>query len=93
MKGRNGVCWPSSEQFPVTMNACSLPTRWRNFMQQALLAHARLGHDVNHAKLAAPLGEGTRQLLHFALAADIDAEAAPDRRIESRRAWRTESSR
>ena len=56
------------------------------FVQQARLAHAGLGHDVDHAQLAAGFGETTFKNFHFALAPDIGGKAAPYGRLEPRRA-------
>ena len=69
MNGRNGVCRPSGEQLPVRMKML-LAEAAAEFVQQARLAHPRLGHDVDYVKFAARLGEGALQNLQFALAAE-----------------------
>ena len=57
------------------------------FVQQARLAHARLGHDVDHAKRGRVASAKARsRISSLALAPDIGAEASADRRLEPRRA-------
>ena len=54
-------------------------------MEQAGLAHARLGHEVDDAEFGARLGEPALQHLQFAFPADKGAEAPAHRRFEPRR--------
>src|SRR5260370_37892816 len=54
-------------------------------VEQARLAHAWLGHDVNHPQLPARLREGALQNVQLALAPDVGAEAPPHRRLKPRR--------
>ena len=86
MKGRNGVCWPSGEQLPVRMKACSLPMRWRNSCSRRDLPMP--GSATTSMTRSSPRASAKRALenVQFALAPDIGAEAAPHRRIEPRRA-------
>jgi hypothetical protein len=86
MKGRNGVCCPSGEQLPVRMNACPLPMRLLELVEQARLAHARLADDVDDPKFPPRAVEGALENVHLAGAPDIGAEAARQSRLEPRRA-------
>jgi hypothetical protein len=54
------------------------------FVQQTRLAHAGLGHDVDHAQLAAGLGETMFKNFHLAFAPDVGGKAAPEGRVEPR---------
>src|ERR1019366_7636780 len=52
-------------------------------VEQARLAHARLGHNIDDVKLAACLDEAAFQNFHFALTPDVRAEAATDRGLKT----------
>jgi hypothetical protein len=85
MKGRKGVCRPSGEQLPDRIEGLLFADALAEFVQQARLAHAGLGHDVDHAQFAAGFGETTFKNFHFALAPDKGGKAAPYGRLEPRR--------
>jgi hypothetical protein len=50
MNGRNGVCWPSAEQFPNNTKARSFTNALLELMHEARLTHAWLCDDVDNTE-------------------------------------------